>query len=364
MALNILIIRMSAIGDVIHTLPAVFLLKTCLPEAHISWVVQKKTADLLIGQPFLDHVWVVNNQFLMPRNFFETGRIIKEIRAHSWDAIIDFQGLIKTSIFYACLSGKKYGFAPPEAREYPSTWFTQVHHRPQYTHIIQKNLGLASQVATDLGAQPWCPSLDELHKQCRLTVPAEKQQTVHDWLTAKKLQKFIVFCPNTTWPSKHWPAGHWAQCLQLITQNLAGRQEQTGVIIVGAPFGQPAATLARYQEDHNLHIPVTPAWDLLTTAFLISHASLVIAPDTGLLHLADLLGTPTIGIFGPTNKEKHGPFLTVGNRKTTIQVQCPHVYKKTHGKNNIEKCMDALDPTTVARQVLQYLDKKQSIFLN
>src|SRR3990172_9436417 len=162
--MKILIIRVSAIGDVIHTLPALFLLKQQMPQATISWVVQKKAAALLHHQPSLERLWVLPDHFLALRNISTTMHILKEIRQHRWDAIIDFQGLLKTSLLAVTLSGKKFGFDASHARERVSTWFTHHHCTPEYTNIIQKNLALASTVITQITNTPTCPTLDELKK--------------------------------------------------------------------------------------------------------------------------------------------------------------------------------------------------------
>ena len=108
--MKILILRVSAIGDVVHTLPAIFLIKKTCPQAKISWVVQKKAAALLIGQPFLEKVWILPNKFLSYKNWGTTFKTIQQIRKNSWDAILDFQGIIKTSVLASFCKGTKYGF--------------------------------------------------------------------------------------------------------------------------------------------------------------------------------------------------------------------------------------------------------------
>ena len=101
----------------------------------------------------------------------------------------------------------------------------------------------------------------------------------------------------------------------------------------------------------------------METTYLISKSSLLIAPDTGLLHIADFLGQKSIGIFGPTSLKKHGPFLSSANIKNAIQVNCPHYYQKTHGKigkNNKKDsikhdCMYKLSSESLFKKILQVL---------
>ena len=94
----------------------------------------------------------------------------------------------------------------------------------------------------------------------------------------------------------------------------------------------------------------------MQTAYLIHKSNLLVAPDTGLLHLADFLQKKTIGIFGPTKAIKHGPFLLHENVQNVIQVECPHYYKKTHGffltSGNKNNCMYKLSPENLAKKII------------
>src|SRR3972149_8616207 len=142
--INILIVRVSSMGDVVHTLPALFLLKRLYPSASISWVVQKKVAALLSNQPFCSKIWILHDRYLHPRNWNHTINIIKEMQKTKWDAIIDFQGLFKTTPLILGLQGKKFGFDYSNARIGLTSLFTHFNIKPTYTNIIQKNMALAA----------------------------------------------------------------------------------------------------------------------------------------------------------------------------------------------------------------------------
>ncbi len=347
--MNILVIRVSAIGDVIHTIPAVILLKQHFPHACIHWVTQKKAAHLLRNQPFIDHLWELPDKFLKPMQWKKTIKVINGLRHQKWDAIIDFQGLLKTAIITLPLSGKKYGFAAGHTRERANAWFTHHHDAPNYTNIVQKNLSLASAVAQHLGGATSSPSIDILKQSLTITVPADNQNQVTAWLAANKTTNYMLLCPNTTWPSKHWPESNWVTLIELLKE----KKPDIAPILVGTTFGKAANNISS-----KIQILTCPAWDLLTISHLIKQAQLVIAPDTGLLHLADFLGTSAIGIFGPTHKEKHGPFWTDINKKLTIQIACPHFYQKNHGAHGTPNCMAGLTPQQLIDQVSRYLEKQ------
>lgn len=331
--MKILIIRVSAIGDVIHTLPALFLLKKQIPQAQISWVVQKKAAALLAHHPALDQVWVLPDKYLYPAQWKATAQIMREVKKTKWDAIIDFQGILKTSFLIAQLTGKKYGFGKEHARDSWSRFFTHHHINPQYTNIIQKNLALAAEVVDDLTHQPTCPTLHVLRHDFDLFFSEQSKEQVSKWLAHHQAKKIIALCPNTTWESKLWPTERWQELLKLLCSHF-NKPGDPIIGLLGTSFtGEAAEKLIPFIKEHKLPVVIVPRMDLLTTAYLFTHASLVIAPDTGLLHIADFLGTPSLGIFGPTSKRRHGPFLTEANVKNCIQVECPHHYQKTHGKN-------------------------------
>jgi lipopolysaccharide heptosyltransferase I len=341
--LNILILRVSAIGDVIHTLPCVFLLKQLLPNVRISWVVQQKAASLLVGQPFLEAVYILPDHFLYPKNISTTLRVVKKLRATKWDGIFDFQGLSKTSLLIAFLQGKKYGFDKKNARWPLSTWFTHHQTSPTFTNIVQKNLSLAASAAFDLAPHQTCPAIHAIQPFFEFSMKPAEITTVDTWFKQNGDSEFIALCPNTTWASKHWPLEHWVA----LAKKLALSKH---LVVVGTTFGDAAKNLAAKLLEANVPFVAMPAWNLTMTGYALKRASLVLAPDTGLLHLCDYLGVKTIGIFGPTAKKQHGPFLDKDNVQQALQISCQHFYKKEHGDGSID-CMALFTPDDMLLQI-------------
>ncbi len=350
--MNILILRVSAIGDIIHTFPAVHLLKTMLPKANIFWVVQKKGSSLLHNQKFIKKVWTLPDKFLRPKNLPQTQKIIKEMRHIEWDIIIDFQGIFKTSVLLFFLNGKKIGFDAKTVRSPYSLLFTNIKHHPCYTNIIQKNLALASAAIQVLkNDYSYSPSLCFLQKNFNFHIPLKTQNKIRNWLQPSKEKIKILLNPNTTWPSKHWPIENWKNLLLLISKN-----KNFYPIIIGEKFGKAANELANFAKKKKFKSLITPPWSLIEIAALLQNSDILIAPDTGILHLADFLGTKTIGIFGPTLAQKHGPFLKKDNIQNAIQIKCPHYYKKYHGSKIIDiqsNCMYKLTSTELYRKLLK-----------
>ena len=353
--MNILILRVSSIGDVIHTLPSIFLLKKLYPNAKISWIVQHKAAALLQNQPFLEKVWILPDKFLKTKNWNKTYQTLKEVNKIKWDAILDFQGILKTSILLLFLKGDIFGFDSKNSRTKISSFLNKYHTSPIYTNIIQKNLALVNNIELrkkakqlDILNQEFensSPTIDVMKKEYLLNIPKEKQFNVNKWLEDNNIKNFITLSPNTTWHSLE----HWEKIITLLSTFKSHK-----IILLGKSFGQYANTLYKYIQNNNLNIFSAPEWDLITTSYLISKASLLVAPDTGLLHLADFLNIKTIGIFGPTSAQKHGPFLSTINMQNCIQIDCPHHYKKTHGLTSMN-CMIKLKPEKLLASVKKAL---------
>ncbi len=185
-------------------------------------------------------------------------------------------------------------------------------------------------------------------------------------LKEKNIHKFIALAPNTTWQSKHWPEENWFKLIKLLLQDKTFTNKYS-IVLIGKDFGQQAQNLANKIKTENLNVFCAPSWNLISTNYLISKSSLLVAPDTGLLHIADFLEKKAIGIFGPTSSKKHGPFLSASNIKNAIQVNCPHHYQKTHGnigKNNKKysikhDCMYKLSPESLFKKILQVLIGEQ-----
>lgn len=363
--MNILILRVSAIGDVIHTLPAIFLIKKVLPNAKISWVVQKKTADLITKQPFLEKVYVLPDKFLSKNNLSKSYKIIKQINKQKWDIIIDFQGILKTTILSFFIPGTKFGFDYKNTRLGLTSFFTNKQIIPCYTNIIQKNLALATGVLQKTLKDKFktCPTIDSIKNNFKLTIPEKNKKKVKDWLKQNQINKFIILSPNTTWPSKHWPEENWKKLIQIMLQvMLQENLNNYSIVLLGKNFGEQAKNIYEFCHKNSIKIFPTPKWNLLQISYLISKSNLLIAPDTGILHIADFLQKKSIGIFGPTLATKHGPFLLKENIKNAIQIKCPHFYQKTHGKTktsvNINNCMYKLTPENLVQKITKIITEK------
>ena len=371
--MKILIIRVSAIGDVIHTIPSIFLIKKILPKAKIHWVVQKKAIPILTNQSFVNKVWSLPDHYLNPKNWYATWQTIKKLKQINWDLIIDYQGIFKTSLLIFILkrlnkSIRVTGFDKKNVRSKFSTFFTDKQFSVKYTNIIQKNLALTSESILYISKRNSknsyisSPTIETLAKDFSFNFSQTQKSTVENWLKKNLIQNFIILSPNTTWPSKHWPIDNWKKLLELFQLKNSNNFK---ILLLGKDFGTQSKELAKHITKHKLNIEISPKWDLLTTAYLIKKSNLIIAPDTGILHLADFLNINSIGIFGPTHAKMHGPFLKKENINNAIQINCPHFRQKHHGNDrkkhlmftkNTSKttnCMYKLTPEKLFEKILK-----------
>lgn len=281
-----LVVRMSALGDIIHTLPAVHALRQSFPGATIDWLVDEKWATILAGNRDINHVIAMNRNSW--RNVIAA---IGRLRRARYDAAIDFQSLYRSAII-ARLSGapQQVGFDAKYSREGGAALFYTQHVSPLRKHKIEHNLELVE----SLGART--------EGVCfRLVDDAQAANEVERILRARGIGEYFVLSPGGGWVSKCWPAERYGE----LHRALAERYGWRGVISFGSGERELADSVRRAA---NSPEPLAELFNLKQLVPLLRRAKLVIAGDTGPLHLASALGTPVIGLYGPTDPERNGPY--------------------------------------------------------
>lgn len=263
---RLLAIRLSALGDVIHTIPAVLSLRE---KYDVTWVVES---------PYRELVEIVAKVKTIPTTLRKKSTLSKtwaEVR-QGFDVAIDFQGLIKSALIARASGAKeRIGFAPHLVRERPAAWFTNKHVNVDATkHVVEWNMELAASGQRDvpLPASRW-PEND---------FPQG---------TFPELQDKIVLLPGAGRPEKLWPIERF--------RDLARRLGDKAVAVWGPGEEQLANAIG---------CRVAPRTSLRELASILQHAQLVIGGDTGPLHLAAALGTKVVGLYGPTNPKRNGPY--------------------------------------------------------
>ena len=286
---SIVVVKLSAIGDVLHGVPAAVAVKRAFPEARIGWAVEGRAADVLAGHPAVDHL------FRLPRGWLKSPRSVlglrRQLRAFGPDVVIDMQGLLKSAVA-TWLSGAtlRIGPARPASREH--AWLAYTHPvRPSAAHVVDRN----SERLAPLGVPAGRPAFE---------MPAWPVSRVRmrQWVATLRLPRPpIMINPGAGWASKLWPVERFAATARALHR----RHGQPVVVVWGGPAERQAAE--RIAADSFGAAIVAPDTSLQDLGELCRLAAAFISSDTGPLHLAAAVGTPCVGLFGPVPAERNGP---------------------------------------------------------
>lgn len=295
---NILVIKLGSIGDVVHTLPAVAALKESYPEAGIDWLVEKKAAMILKGNPSLRSILEVDTRQWREEPFragtlHQMRALLKSLRSSRYDLAIDFQGLWKSAIFgFISGASKLMGFDPSNLKEPGCRFFYHQCVRPseESRHIIEKYNDLVRACGASLGV--WKFSLQ---------VPANDETYIDSQIHDHELRDFVIINPGGGWPTKNWDTKKYGKLVRLMQQRCGIKC----VLTYGPGEEELVEEIRRAAEPESAAaFPTT----LLQFVGLVRRARLFIGGDTGPMHLAAASGTPVVAIFGPTDPARNGPW--------------------------------------------------------
>lgn len=286
-----LLVRLGSMGDVIHALPAAAALRDTFPGARIDWVVDPKWARLLEGNADLSSVIALDR-----KRSSEVFGVIRTLRAARYDCAIDFQALYK-SAFIAGASGapRRIGFKSSYAREGLAALFYTSRVNPQGAHKVDHNLALAEFA----GARKSAPRFP-------IAVHPQDEEICRRELEKRGVgagEDFYVLNPAGGWRSKCWPAERYGQLHAALAKHTRWR----GVVAYGpGEEGLAAETVNAAGASPPVAVPLA----LGPLAALLRCARFVVSADTGPLHLAAALGARVIGLFGPTDPARNGPYAS------------------------------------------------------
>ncbi|QDU58823.1 glycosyltransferase family 9 protein [Aeoliella mucimassa] len=286
---RILIVRLTAMGDVIHGLPVASALRRQFPDSFLAWAVEGRAAELVEGHPDLDHV------IRLPRHWWRSARSLhetrKQLRESKFDITVDLQCLTKSSII-AWLTGapKRLGVAGANGREF-SKWFNNCLTDVQASHVVDHYLGILKPLGIE------SPKVEfKLPESSLLTEYAKKTLADLNLHTP-----FAVLNPGAGWPSKLWPAERYGQ--------VARHLHQQGVRSLAVWCGQEERKLAEQIVDTSQGAAVlAPATTMPELAAITRRANLFLGSDTGPMHLAVAVGTPTISLHGTSQADWCGAY--------------------------------------------------------
>jgi lipopolysaccharide heptosyltransferase I len=329
---RILIVRLSAVGDAIQTMPVACALRDRFPGALLAWAVQQRTGALLEGHPALDEVIQLPRRWLKSPG--EVWRLRRRLRNLHFDVAIDVQSLSKSAIL-AWLSGAKQriGFGNPCGREL-SKLFNNDRVDPRATHVVDRYLELLRPLGIESPAVRF--DVPERGPDGAWAATAVRQMALEGG--------FAIINPGAGWPSKIWPAERYAA----VARHLSERW-QLPTLVVWA--GQAERALAEgIVAQAGAAARVGPPSSLPELAALARRARLFVSADTGPLHLAAAVGTPCVGLFGPWPASRHGPY---GGQHVALQEMffegpdrarrtAPAIYMESIGTEMVCKACDRI----------------------
>ena len=318
---SIAIVKLSALGDVVHATPVVEALADAWPAARLTWVVERRAAALLRDHPRLADVVTIDTRtwrrVRTPSAAIEVARTLgalrRRLRAASFDVALDLQGLVKSGLVTAATGAPvRVGFAAGFRRERLNGLFTNRHVTPPPSarHVVDQYLALLE----PLGVAPG---------RVAFTLPTRDtaEARVDEFFAEAGLKphgRVVVLNPGAGRPAKRWPVDRFAELAARL-----GREASARVLVLWGPGEEAAAqTIARAPA-----AVLAPATDVETLMAVMRRASVVVAGDTGPLHVAAAVGAPCVGLYGPTSAVRNGPYgrghrtlSAVDGRMTSIGV--------------------------------------------
>jgi len=319
--MDILIVKLSSIGDVIHTLPALNALRAHFPNARITWLVEEGASALLAFHRAVDRVLISKRGrwmkgFLGPsclENAKEAFRFVAELRDTTYDLVIDFQGLMKSAAMVGLCRGKrKIGYNRTREWSY-LTLDERIEPYDVNAHAIYRYLNLISHLDVDTSKIEFkIPYGDEevLHAQTMLG----KGGWSHG-------QPIVAMNPVARWKTKLWGAWNFAHLADRLITN-------SGCLVVFTGSRPDRKEIAKIRSKMNHPcVDLSGRTDLKELAALYATSTCVVSTDTGPMHLAAATETPVVALFGPTAPWRTGPFGQ-GHQALRSDVSCSPCFKR------------------------------------
>lgn len=333
--MNILIIKLSSIGDVVHTLPSLAALRSLYPKSRISWIVEEEAYDLVQDNPLLNEAIPYSRQrwqhnlthlSLLPETVREIYGFFKKIQLQDYDVVIDFQGLLKSGILvFLCRGKRKVGYN--HTREFSYLFLNEkVSPYDKEAHAVERYLNLVKY----LGAENISCSFP-------LTITSEIKENVLRVLRDNGIREGLpVIVLNTwaRWESKLWGGNNFARLSDLAVDNLNAQ-----VILTGS--GQNAPGNARILSlMKNRAIDLAGKITLRELAFLFTLSDCAVTLDSGPLHIASAMNAPVISLFGPTAPWRTGPYPPGNSMVIRKDIPCSPCFKR---KCDERTCMKSIE---------------------
>lgn len=341
---RILIIKLSSIGDVVMATPVAQALREALPKAYIAWVVEEKSKDVVLGNPYVDKVIIWDRDSTPSRSLFAKGMhfvqglcgLTRELRCDKFDFAVDLQGLLRSALV-AWLSGARVRLGFGDAREGGVRFYNRV--LPPYDRRVRSThqyLNMLTLLGIENGTgDMYVPVADDERAYVAKLLP-----TMRDGR-----ESVVAMCPATTWPNKHWTEEGWARLADELVCGYGALP-----LFLGAPVDKPLVSRILGKMRHEAASLVGET-TLRQAAAIIEQSRMVVGVDNGLLHVALALDRPVIGVFGPSGWRS---FVKKDNF-VAVAKDFPCIPCFRHPTCRDFDCMRAIEPEDVLRVARRWL---------
>ena len=355
---SLLVVRLSAMGDIIHTLPAAAALRRAFPHATLGWLIEERWAELLCTlrhpragrrspqRPLVDRIHAVNTAEWRHAPFsFNTWQQmaagLSQLRGIQYDAAIDFQGAVRSALL-ARWSGASIVYGNAQSRENAASMFytRNVLVKTSGTHVVQEALALAGAVVPMAIVPTAIIPTPTAEAQVELPVDPDAENKIAGLMA--DLNDFVILNPGAGWGAKMWPAERYGQVAKELAKdglcslvNYGPGEEGLAVAVEAAGEGAARKISCSISE----------------LIALTRRARLFIGGDTGPMHMAAALKIPVVAIFGPTNPARNGPFETRSIVLRSASSMTDHSRRREPEQGLLEITVG--DVVSAARKLLQ-----------
>ncbi|MBI5328379.1 MAG: lipopolysaccharide heptosyltransferase II [Deltaproteobacteria bacterium] len=341
--MKILIIKLSSIGDVVHTLPALYALRSAYQSAKIDWLVEEEPSNILLGHPLLDEVFVIKKKGWL-KDFKNTYGIAKKVRALNYDMVLDFQGLFKSGLWVFLSKGeRRIGF--DKSREFSHLFLNErLHAYNPDMHAVDRYLDIVKHLDIQCGEIKFPLYITESEKK-----KVSELMKVNGILDGTP---FIIVNPMARWETKLWEEKKFADMCNGIANRFSCK-----VVMIGASSEKENNQILSLTG--NKVIDLTGKTTLKELACLMSLSQMVVTVDSGPMHIAAAAAVPVVAIFGPTAPWRTGPY---GEMHTVIrkELSCSPCFSMIC-RSKDKMCMKEIEVGDVLKAVENRLNYKLQI---
>jgi heptosyltransferase-1 len=347
--MKLLIVKTSALGDVVHALPVLAYLKSAAPDVRIDWLVEEAFAPLVADHPLVNRVIVVRTKSWRRSGFFPAAagawRVIRDLRRQGYDRVLDLQGNSKSGLFTRLAgSCQRYGFDRRGVREWPNLLATT--HRVGFgdgvQHVSRRALAVARAAVPGGSEERWAGPLS-VSSAAAARVTAQLQGM---GLALPREHPLLVLHYGTTWPTKRWRLASW----QALAVRLIRALNATLLLTWGDEGEKKAATAIAAADRQAL---IWPRGSLPDLVALLARVDLVVGCDTGPVHIAAALGTPTVSVYRATDARRNAP-RGPQHRCLQVPLDCAGCLRKRC--NQDRQCSQSVTVDRVFSAVMAHFD--------